>query len=331
MNPSLQDRVSHGRRMTLMAMLAAGLPFSARAQAYPAKPIKLVVTQAAGSGSDVIARLIGDRLADALKQPVIIENRPGASGIIGHQFVLGSPHDGYALLMSSTANLLVVPVMASNAKFRYTDFTPVAALLESAYVVVVAKAPGKPSTLKELLDEGRARQLSFASSGNGSMGHLGAELILERAGGQQRHVHIPYRGSAQALADVVGNQAAFAVDTLLAAEPLIQGGRLRALAVTSARRLDGLPDVPTLQEAGLSGVEVSTKAGIFAPSDVPPVIVTTISAAVSRILTEVNVRTTLKSLGNEPSNLSPEQYKASLAKEAPAWESLVRRLDLRME
>ncbi|MBO9516419.1 MAG: tripartite tricarboxylate transporter substrate binding protein [Variovorax sp.] len=331
MKPSFRDPISRGRRVTLMAMLAGALPTLARAQAYPARAIKLVVTQAAGSGSDVIARLVGDRLAEALKQPVIVENRPGASGIIGHQFVLGAPHDGYTLLMSSTANLLVVPVMASNARFRYTDFTPVAALLESAYVVVVANAPGKPSTLKELLDAGRTRPLSFASSGTGSMGHLGAELILERAGSPQRHVHVPYRGSAQALADVVGGQAAFAVDTLLAAEPLIKGGRLRALAVTSAHRLDSLPEVPTLQEAGLPDMDVTTKAGIFAPSDVPPVVVTTISTAVSRILAEPNVRATLRSLGNEPSGLSPAQYQASLSDEAPAWERLVRRLDLRME
>ncbi len=328
MNPPL----SRNRRLLSMALLAPALPLPAQAQAYPARPIKLVVTQAAGSGSDVVARLYADRLGEQLKQTVVVENRPGASGLIGHQHVLAAPHDGYTLLMSSTANLLVVPVMAATkARFRHTDFTPVAALLESPYVVVVANEPGKPQTLRALLDQARHAPLTFVSGGTGSMGHLGAELLLARADGKQRHVHVPYKGSAQALADVVGNQALFAVDTVLATEPLLKAGRLRPLAVTSARRVDRLPSVPTLQEAGLEGMEISTRAGIFAPSDVPQEVADTISAAIARVQADPAVRGTLKNLGNEPLQLTPAAYTASLAREASTWEALVHRLDLRME
>lgn len=319
------------RRLLSLALLASAVPSVSRAQSYPSRPIKLIVTQAPGSGSDVVARLFADRLAEQLAQPVVVENKPGASGLIGHQYVLASPADGYTLLMSSTANLLVVPVMASKAKFRYTDFSPVAALLESPYVVVVANEPGKPATLNALLEQARTMPLTFVSSGTGSMGHLGAELILARAGGDPRHVHVPYKGSAQALADVVGHQALFAVDTLLATEPLLKAGRLRALAVTSTRRIDSLPGVPTLQEAGLPGLEISTRAGLFAAAKVPAHVATTISAAVARVQADPAVRSTLKSLGSEPLLLTPAAYEASIAKEAPTWDALVRRLDLRLE
>ena len=320
------------RRCWLLSMaLAAAVPSISQAQSYPSKPIRLIVTQAPGSGSDVVARLLADRLAEQLKQPVVVENKPGASGLIGHQYVLSSPPDGYTLLMSSTANLLVVPVMASKNRFRYTDFTPVAALLESHYVVVVANEPGKPATLRALLEQSRTMPLTFVSSGTGSMGHLGAELILARAGGEQRHVHVPYKGSAQALADVVGNQALFAVDTLLATEPLLKAGRLRALAVTSAQRIESLPGVPTLQEAGLPGIEISTRAGLFAPARVPVDVATTISMAMARVQSDPAMRSTLNSLGSEPLVLTPAAYEASIAKEAPTWEALVRRLGLRLE
>jgi len=333
--------ISQRRRTLSLALLGAALPaaplLAAPGPAYPSRLIRLVVPQAAGSGSDVVARLVGERLGEQLRQPVVVENRPGASGQIAHQYVLGQPADGHTLIMSSTANLLIVPAMArrgqyrNTAKFRHTDFTPVAALLESPYVIVVANEAGRPASLQALQAQARSMPLTFVSAGTGSMGHLGAELILGRAGNRERHVHVPYKGSAQALADLAGGQAHFAVDTVLATEPLLKAGRLRALAVTSGSRLEALPNVPTLREAGLDGVEIRTRAGIFAPAGVSRDVAVTIGIAMARVLSEPAVRSTLKSLGNEPLMLTPDQYKAAIAAEAPGWDKLVERLDLRLD
>ena len=215
-------------------------PFAALAQApWPTQPVKIVLPQGPGSGSDVLMRMLSGFLSKELGQSVVVENRTGGGGIIGHESVLRPPFDGHTFLFTSTAGLFVAPHINAAAKYRYTDFVPVAPVNRAPFAVLVANTPAAPKTLKELLDSLRAKPQAFSSSGTGTMTHLGSEMLLKRAGIQA--THIPYRGSGQSLADLMGGQVAFSTDSLTAAVPLIKGGRLRALAVTGGQREASVP------------------------------------------------------------------------------------------
>jgi len=296
------------------------------AEGWPSQPIRLIVTQGAGSGSDVVARLLASRMQILLANPVVVENRPGAAGTIGHEFVARSAPDGYTLLLSSTGPLLVTPVMLSTARFRYTDFVPVAAVNSASFLVLVAKFPGAPTTLTELLDRVRGSDASFGSSGAGTMAHLASALILRKAG--LRAQHVQYRANTQVLQDLVSGQLLFACDSATSAMSLIESGRLRALAVTGGERMSALPEVPTLAEAGLPGVEATTIGGLLAPKGTPDVIVERLSATVAQALSTPEVRDRMATLGSPAMIQSSVQYRAQLRKDAPFWESLVRELGL---
>jgi len=244
-------------RRSLLA-LAVALPFASTssAQTYPTKPITIVVTQGTGSGSDTMARLIGGYLGPALGGNVVVENRAGASGIIGHQHVAGAAPDGYTLLFSSTAGLFVVPVINPNAKYSLADYVPVAPVMRAPFAVLVANTPTAPKTLAELISTLKSKPQSYASAGVGTMTHLGSELLLRKV--EVQATHIPYKGSGAALTDLMSGQVLFATDSLTAAMPLIRGGRIRALATTDLAREGSLPDVPTQGErsrhpAGIQG------------------------------------------------------------------------------
>lgn len=240
------------RRFFLAAALAASLSAPVWADTFPSKPITLVVTQGVGSGSDITARLLAGYLGPALGQSVVVENRAGASGILGHQSVTRATPDGHTLLFTSTAGLFVVPVMNPNAKYSLADYVPVSPVLRASFAVLVANTPQAPKSLPELLSSLRAKPQSFASAGVGTMTHLGTELVLRRAGVQA--THIPYKGSGAALTDLMGGQVLFATDSLTAAMTHIRSGKLRALATTGPARKGSLPDVPTLAEAGIPDV-----------------------------------------------------------------------------
>lgn len=324
------------RRRTLLTNALAGmtaLPGIVHAQSgsWPNKPLRLVITQAPGSGSDILGRLVAEKLREQLSQNVLVENKVGASGLIGHQHVLASPRDGYTLLISSTANLLITPLMSSKSGFRHTDFTPVAPLIRTPYVVVTANAPGKPATFKALVENIQQSAVTFASVGSGSIGHLAAELIVERSGTRHKAINVPYRGSAQALGDVVGGQGLFAVDSIGAALPLIKSGRLRALAVTSANRLAGLPQVPTVAESAFAGFEMVTHAGIFVANTVPREAVQRMGQAGAALLKDPGLRERLLAMESEPMEISAEEYAQSIAREAPLYERLVQQLGLRLD
>ena len=183
-------------------------------EAYPTRPITLVVTQGVGSGSDVVARLLAGYLGPALGQSVVVENRAGGTGIIGHQSVMRAAPDGYTLVLTSTAALFIVPAINANAKYELADFTPVAPVSRAPFAVLVANTPSAPQNIAALTASLRARPQSFASSGVGALTHLGGELLLRRVGAQATHV--PYKGSGAALTDLAGGQVLFAVDSLTA-------------------------------------------------------------------------------------------------------------------
>ena len=313
----------------LVSYLALFFTVPAWAQAYPSKPITLVVTQGAGSGSDVMARLIAGYLSPVLGQSVVVENRVGASGIIGHQSVAKAPADGYTLLFTSTAGLFVVPVMNSNAKYSLSDFEPVAPIMRAPFAVLVANTATAPKTLSELTSTVKSKPQSYASAGVGTMTHLGSELVMRKAGMQA--THIPYKGSGAALTDLMGGQVLFATDSLTAAMTHIRSGRLRALATTDANREASLPDVPTLSEAGLSGLQVAAIGGLFAPKGTSKDVVDKIADATRKVLGNPEVVKRFAAVETDPLNISISSFNDLLRKESEVWSPMVRQLDLKQE
>jgi tripartite-type tricarboxylate transporter receptor subunit TctC len=298
-------------------------------QAFPQKPITVVVTQGPGSGSDVMARLLAGYLSPLLGQSVVVENRAGGSGIIGHQSVAKAPADGYTLLFTSTAGLFVVPVMNPNAKYSLADYEPVAPVMRAPFAVLVANTPTAPKTMAELISTVKSKPQSFASAGVGTMTHLGSELVMRKAGMQA--THIPYKGSGAALTDLMGGQVLFATDSLTAAMTHIRSGRLRALATTDTAREASLPDVPTLAESGLPGVQVAAIGGLFAPKGTAKDVVEKIADATRKVLANPEVMKRFAAVETDPLNIAIPAFNDLLRKEAEVWSPLVRQLDLKQE
>lgn len=313
----------------LTSAMAFIFSLPAWSQAFPQKPITVVVTQGPGSGSDVMARLLAGYLSPLLGQSVVVENRAGASGIIGHQSVAKAPADGYTLLFTSTAGLFVVPVMNPNAKYSLADYEPVAPVMRAPFAVLVANNASAPKTMAELISTVKSKPQSFASAGVGTMTHLGSELVMRKAG--MNATHIPYKGSGAALTDLMGGQVLFATDSLTAAMTHIRSGRLRALATTDTTREASLPDVPTLAEAGLPGVQVAAIGGLFAPKGTPKDVVEKISDATRKVLANPEVVKRFAAVETDPLNVAIPAFNEMLRKEAEVWSPLVRQLDLKQE
>ena len=313
----------------LTSSLAFVFALPAWSQAFPQKPITVVVTQGPGSGSDVMARMLAGYLSPLLGQSVVVENRAGASGIIGHQSVAKAPADGYTLLFTSTAGLFVVPVMNPNAKYSLADYEPVAPVMRAPFAVLVANNATAPKTMAELISTVKSKPQSFASAGVGTMTHLGSELVMRKAGIQA--THIPYKGSGAALTDLMGGQVLFATDSLTAAMTHIRSGRLRALATTDATREASLPDVPTLAESGLPGLQVAAIGGLFAPKGTPKEVVDKVADATRKVLANPEVQKRFAAVETDPLNLSIPAFNELLRKEAEVWSPLVRQLDLKQE
>ena len=229
--------------------------------------LRIIVGFPPGGTTDAFARRIAEKMRGTYANNVIVDNKAGATGTIGAAYVARAPADGYTLLFTSTAGLFVVPVMNANAKYSLSDFVPVAPVMRAPFAVLVANTPTAPKTMAELLQAVRSKPQSFASAGIGTMTHLGSELVMRKAGVQATHV--PYKGSGAALTDLMGGQVLFATDSLTASMALIRSGKLRALATTDLAREGSLPDVPTLSEAGIPGVQVAAIGGLFAQQQAP--------------------------------------------------------------
>ncbi|MBU4611126.1 tripartite tricarboxylate transporter substrate binding protein [Achromobacter sp. GG226] len=317
-----------GRRHVLSAAAATllVLPMSTvLAAAGSGQPVTIVLGQGPGSGSDVLMRLLSGPLAEALGQPVVIENRTGGGGIVAHESILRDPLDGHHFIYSSTASLFVVPHINSAAKYRYTDFLPVAPVNESPFAVLVPNQPQSPRTLAELVVRLGSGQAAYASAGTGTMTHLGSELLLQQA--RVDATHVPYRGSGQALTDLAGGQVAFATDSLTAALPFIQGGQLRALAVSAPARLPAVADVPTMAEAGFPALKVAVIGGLFAPRQIPPAAAQRMAAAVDSVLRRPDIQQRLLDMNAKALLMSPTAFAERLAQEAAVWEPIARSID----
>lgn len=326
--PSLFRRA--GRRRLLVAAASAALGALPGAAAMAAddqtQPVTIVLGQGPGSGSDVLMRLLAGPLTAALGQPVVVENRTGGGGIVAHESVLrGGARGAQPFIYSSTASLFVVPHINPAATYRYTDFLPVAPINESPFAVLVADEAQAPQTLAELVAQLKPGKAAYASAGTGTMTHLGSELLLRQAG--VTATHVPYRGSGQALTDLAGGQVLFATDSLTAALPLIQGGQLRALAVSAPARLPAVPDVPTMAEAGFPELKVAVVGGLFAPRDAAPAAVQRMAAAMDRVLRQPDIQQRLADMNAKPLLLAPDAFSARLAQEAAVWEPIARSID----
>jgi tripartite-type tricarboxylate transporter receptor subunit TctC len=310
--------------LAAVAAMALAAPAGAADDDYPNHPVKIIVPFAPGGSTDVVARILADKLATELKQNFIVDNRAGASGNIGADVVAKAPADGYTLLMGTTGVLsinghLFKPLAFDPAK----DFAPVSYTSLITNVLVVN--PDVPArTVPELirLAKGRPGSLTFASSGAGSSTHLSGELFKALTGVDI--LHVPYRGSSQALIDVMAGQVTMLFDNAPSSLPYVQQGKLRALAVTSTRRLPNLPDIPTLEETGVSGYESLSWSGIVAPAGTPRAIVTKLNAAIERILKTEDVRRRFADMGVEPVGGTPEDFAAHIRAESEKWGKLIR-------
>ncbi|TAG50377.1 MAG: tripartite tricarboxylate transporter substrate binding protein [Betaproteobacteria bacterium] len=310
-------------RHTLVVAACTALTTQAMAQ-FPNKPIKIVVPFTAGGTTDILARAVGGELQKALGQPVVIENRAGAGGNIGADVVAKSPADGYTLLMGTVGthgiNVTLYPKMPYDA---VKDFSPVS-LVAGVPNVLVAAPNFAPNTVKEVIDLARkeAGKLTFASSGSGTSIHLSAELFKMLT--KTDMTHVPYKGSAAALPDVMSGQVNIMFDNAPTVVPHIRGGKLKAIAVTSTKRSPALPNVPTVAEAGVEGFDASSWFGVLAPAGTPKDIVDKLSQTIAKALQTPEMRERLSSQGADAVGSTPEQFAAHIKSEIDKWARVVR-------
>jgi tripartite-type tricarboxylate transporter receptor subunit TctC len=303
----------------------ASLAAVAQAQAWPSKPIKWVVPFAPGGTTDILARTVGEKLAVALGQPVIIENKPGAGGGVGAEFTAKSAPDGYTIMGGTISTHAINASLYKSLPYDpVKDFVAITLIARVPNMLVInPSVPAKD--VKELIALLKANpgKYSFASSGNGTSQHLSGELFKSMSGTDMQH--IPYKGSPPALQDVVGGQVAMTFDNITTALPLAKAGKLRALAVTTAKRSSVAPEVPTLAESGLPGFEVGSWQGVFAPAGTPPEIVKRLNAEIVKALNMPDVREKLSGLGAEIVADSPEEFSALVKAEVAKWADVVKK------
>jgi tripartite-type tricarboxylate transporter receptor subunit TctC len=310
--------------------VVAVLPTQAQAQTYPSKQITIVVPASPGGAIDLAARLIGQKLTEAWGQPVVIDNRAGATGIIGTDLIAKSPPDGHMLVLVASSHA-INPSMVKKLPFdTVKSFEPVA--LTHVVPLVLIVSPTLPvKSVKELIAYGKANpgKLSFASSGNGGAPHFSGELFKSMAGLDM--THIPYKGSTLAHPDLISGRTSLMFDTVAAANVQIKADRLRALAVTTTKRSSVLPDVPTMQEAGVAGYETSTWGGLLAPAGTPKATVAKLNAEVNKILAMPDVRKTLQDNGIEPGSGTPQQFGDFIGTEMVKWSKVARDAGIQAE
>jgi tripartite-type tricarboxylate transporter receptor subunit TctC len=313
------------------ALLAAFLAEPAFAQGYPNKPIRLIVPFAAGGGNDNVARLVGKRLADGLGQPVLVDNRPGAGGVVGAELAAKSAPDGYTLFLGGVGSHAINPNLHEKLPYDpIKDFAPVALLAQAPLILVVH--PSVPARdIADFIAYARANpgRLNFASNGNGSSSQLAAVMFDSMAGVDM--VHVPYKGLAPALSDLLSGQVQLMFSSVVAILPHIKAGKLRALAVTGTKRLASMPELPTIAESGLPGYEASSWYGILAPAGTPRDIVARLNAELGRALEQPEVRNSLLAEGAEPIGGSPERFAVHIRSEKERLGKLIRDAHIRLE
>ena len=314
------------RRSLLATATAATLtaPSTTRAQDYPARLIRIVVPFAAGGGSDIVARLVGEQLSKRVGQTVIIENKPGGGATIGADYVAKSPPDGYTLLFTTPGPQILNPYLLKSLPYDPKDFTGVAMLLKSVNLMVVGKdVPAK--SVRELIDYAKANpgKLNFASSGVGTSSHLAGELFKSMAGIDITHV--PYRGNALVIQDLLAGNVQISIDAFQALLPQVQSGALRALGVAALERSTVLPDVPTIAET-LPGYDASSINYISAPAGTPTPVVERLNREINSIMAEKDIRDRIIGMGLIPITESPAALEARVVAEQEKWKAVIEKM-----
>lgn len=314
-----------------IALAAASLGSPAWAQPYPNKPVKMIVGFSPGGGTDILARIIGQKLSEMWGQPVVIENRPGASATIGAAAVAQAPADGYTLSMGQlTPNAIAPALMAKLPYDALKDFVPIVLVGTSPNVLVVG--PGVVARdLAELvaLAKSRPGKLTYASSGAGSLQHIAAEAFKAAAGVDL--VHVPFKGSSQAITDLIAGHVDMNFDSIPAAAQHVKAGKLRAIAVTAARRASGMPEVPTIAESGYPDYDLTSWWGLFAPAGTPAAVVEKIHRDTLAAMQNAEVREKFAGLSVEPGGGSSRDFADYVRREIEKYRVLVKRLDIKSE
>jgi tripartite-type tricarboxylate transporter receptor subunit TctC len=304
-----------------LALAALIIASDASAADYPTKPINFVVPFAAGGSNDIVARAIGKGLADAWGQPVLIDNRAGAGGVIGAEAVARAPNDGHTILLVSSTFTINQAIRKRLPYDTLKDFSAVAFLAQSPLLVTAApKLPA--SSMKELIELAKTKTVTYASSGLGSINQIAAELIAGAAG--IKLMHVPYRGGAPAINDLIGDHVDLYVSSLPQVLEIVRSGKAKALAVTSSWRTQSLQDVPTLAETGLSGVDVGSWWGIVAPAGTPQPVIAALNTEINKLLTSEDMKRFLQGEGAEAKALAPDQFGELIRSETERWIKVAR-------
>ncbi len=318
------------KRIAIVALLAVAMGASALAQTFPAKPVRIVVAFPAGGGVDIVARLLAPKLAEAWGQQVIVDNRAGASGVIGTEFAARSAPDGHTLLMGTLGNLSVNPhLIAKMPVDPLRDFAPITQVVAVHFVLVAH--PSLPArNIAELIALARSRpgEINYSSSGPGGAPHLAGELFKSIA--KVNLVHVPYKGSAPSFQDLLGGQVSLTFDSLVQALPYVRDKRLNALAVLGAARSPLLPEVPTVAES-LPSYELTNWFGLVAPAAAPRAIVGKVHADVVKVLQDAGVSEKLSAMGATAVGNTPEQFGAMMRADSEKWGRLIRETNIRAE
>jgi tripartite-type tricarboxylate transporter receptor subunit TctC len=331
--PAANTRLCASRVRPLLPALIALLgllPGAACAQAYPAKTIRFLVSFPPGGTSDILARIIGQKLAESWGVQVVIDNRPGAGGNIGAELAAKAPPDGHTLLMGTTSHAIGASLYRNLPYDILRDLAPVAKAVNYANMLVVH--PSVPArSVRELIAIARTRpgQLVYGTPGNGTPPHLTGEMFKSMTG--TSIVHIPYKGGAPAIADLLGGHTGMMFDNVPPLHPHVKSGKLRALGVTSLRRVAALPEVPTLDESGVKGFESVAWNGVFVPAGTPREIIARLAAEVTRILQQPDIRERLASQGAEPDPTAPDAFAAHLRAEVTKWARVIKESGARID
>jgi tripartite-type tricarboxylate transporter receptor subunit TctC len=321
------------RRSTLAALcgaLLAGVATPSAAQEFPARTVRIVVPFPPGGVSDIIARALAEKLSAAWKQPVVVENRAGAGGAVGTDLVAKSAPDGHTLLIADASAVTTSPALIASLPYGTKDLAPVMSLATFGQILVAPS--GSPlQSIGELLsmDKARAARLNVASSGNGTSNHLVLEKFKAATG--LPLAHVPYKGASQAVADVAGGQVDLMFTSGPLAQPLLASGKLKAFAVTSARRSKQLPQLPTLAESGLAGFNWISAQGLFAPAGTPAAVVRRINADVAAVIATPEFQARWEKMGLEAVENSPEQFAAWVARETADVAALIRSAGIKVD
>ena len=323
----------------LLTLLAAGITLvaapAAHAQAgggdWPAKPIRWIVPFPPGGAMDAIARTLGEKAGKALGQPFVIENKPGAGGNIGADFVAKAPADGYTMMITSIGMATNKPLYGKLNYDPVKDFAPVSLLAVVPNVLVTNSTQPNVKTVADVIAAAKKEpgKLTYASAGNGTSIHLAGEVFTSLA--KVDMLHVPYKGSGPAVADLLGGQVNYMFDSITSARPHIQSGKLRALGVTTAKRSSALPNVPTLAEAGLPGYEVSPWFAVFMPAGTPKPVIAKLNAALLEAMKQPDVVARFETIGAEPVGSTPDELAAHLARESARWSKLIAERGIKLD